>query len=222
MNIRAILFDVDGTLIDSNDAHARAWHDAFSEAGYAVPIDSVRPLIGMGADTLVPALVPGLCADEGTGHTIGERRKTLFRDRYLPGLLPTRGARELIAALKERGFTVGIATSAQSDELHALLKAAQVDDLIDLAADAGDARAGKPDPNIVDAALAKAGVAPRNALLIGDTPYDVEAAKRAGMAAIALRCGGSSDETLRGAVAIYDDPAQLLESLESSPLATIR
>jgi HAD superfamily hydrolase (TIGR01549 family) len=205
----AVLFDVDGTLIDSNKAHAQAWTEALREHGVVVDVDRIRPLIGMGGDKLLPAAAQ-TSAESELGKAITRRKKEIF-DRLLPGLRPTRGARPLLEFLGEQRVKVVIATSADDREVRALLERAGVHDLIHEGASKDDAAESKPDPDIVQAALARAGSPPHGTVMIGDTPYDIEAAARAGIQAIALRCGGYwPDSQLKGAVAIFDDPDALL------------
>ena len=215
----AVLFDVDGTLVDSNDGHARAWVAAFGEAGYAIPFARVRPLIGMGGDRILPLLVPGLTDDEGIGAAIAARRAAIFAERHLPNVQPFAGAHRLLAAVRERGARVVVATSAKRSELDALLERGDLGPLVDVASTSDDARTSKPAPDIVEAALAKAGIAPHAGVMVGDTRYDVDAAHRAGVACVALRCGGADPETLRDAEALYVDPAALAASLGTPPFA---
>lgn len=215
---RGVLLDVDGTLVDSNDAHARAWAAVLTEAGYDVPVDRVRPLIGEGGDKLLPQLT-GLRADSPRARELSAQRKRLFLERFLPLLRPFPGARALLERLRREELALVVATSASDEELGALLDAAGVRDLIEGGATKDDAARSKPDPDIVRAALARAKLPASAAVMLGDTPYDVAAARRAGVAIIALRCGGWSDSALRGAAAIYDDPADLLAHYEESPLA---
>ena len=212
-----ILFDIDGTLVDSNDAHAHAWVEAFAEHGVQVDFLEVRRSIGMGGDKLLPA-VSDITEDSPAGQKISKRRGEIFKTKYLPGLRPFPGARELVEAVKARGLTAVAASSAKRDELKALLRIAGADALLDAATSSDDADESKPDPDIVHAALKKAKARPAEAVMIGDTPYDVEAATRAGVAVIGFRCGGWSDEDLRGAVAVYDGPADLLERFDESAL----
>jgi len=217
--IRVVLLDIDGTLIDSNDAHARAWVAAGAELGHDIHFDEVRPLIGMGGDRVTP-MVTGHAEDSPDGERVVERRGEIFRERHLPGLLPTRGARTLVERMKDEGLEVVIATSASKADMQALLERIGIRDLIDDRTSSSDADSSKPAPDIVQAALARAGVPPRLAIMVGDTPYDVTAARNAGVDCIALRCGGGwSDGDFAGALAIYDDPADLLANWESSPLA---
>ena len=216
---RAVLFDVDGTLIDSNDQHARAWVAALAENGHDVPFERVRPLIGMGGDKVLPALVPGLEEDSPEGKAIGEARKGLFKERELTTIPPTRGARDLLEAVRARGARVVIATSAEKSELDGLLARGDLGPLVDVAATGDDAEDSKPDPDIISAALKKAGVGAADAVMVGDTQYDVEAAHRAGVACVALLCGGNDPATLRAADAVYADPAALATALERPPFA---
>jgi len=217
--LQAVLVDIDGTLIDSNDAHARAWATALKEQGHAIPFDRIRPLIGKGGDKLLAELL-GLAEDAPPGKAATERARRLFMDGELQSLQPTPGARDLLARIRDAGLQVVVATSAQPSETQALLVQAGLDDLIDQQADSGDAEASKPDPDIVRSALRKAGIRPSAALMLGDTPYDIEAAARAGVPAIALRCGGWwNDSAFAGAVAVYDSPQALLAEFDASPLA---
>ncbi|MBA2689323.1 MAG: HAD family hydrolase [Burkholderiales bacterium] len=214
-----VLLDIDGTLLNSNDAHAEAWLEIFRRYGYVASYDSVRPLIGKGGDKLLPEIT-GLDEESEVGEQMAEERKTLFMRDYLPRLRPTAGARRLVERLRKEGFRLVVATSAGDEELGLLLQQAEVKDLIEQATTANDAEHSKPDPDIVQAALAMAKLRPEEAVMIGDTPHDIEAARRAGLPTIALRCGGWWDDAaLAGAVAIYDDPAALVSELDRSPLA---
>jgi len=213
VGIRGVLLDIDGTLLDSNDAHAHSWVEVFQRHGFDIPFERVRPLIGKGGDKLLPELT-GIDAQSRRGKELSDERSTLFLETYLPRLTPTRGARALLDRLKAKGLKLVIATSSNEKELKALLRQAGVADLIGRATSSDDG-ASKPDPDIVRAALAEGGLAPDQAIMVGDTPYDVEAAGRAGVRTIALRCGGWWDDAaLSGAIAIYDDPAALAADLE--------
>jgi HAD superfamily hydrolase (TIGR01509 family) len=211
--LTAVLFDVDGTLVDSNDAHAHAWVAAFAESGIAVAFDAVRRCIGMGGDKLMPE-VAGLDPESVTGKAVSHRRGEIFKARHLPHLKPFRDADRLVAAVKARGLTAVAASSAKKGELRPLLQVAGVEGLMDSATSSDDAEESKPDPDIVQAALTQTGAAAGAAVMIGDTPYDIEAATRAGVAAIAFRCGGWGDADLAGARAIYDGPWDLLARLD--------
>ena len=215
--LRGVIFDIDGTLVDSNDAHANAWVDTFSEAGYDVPFDVVRPLIGMGGDKLLPETI-GLKHDSKEGKALSSRRSEVFREKYLPGLRALRGSRALVERVRREGLKPVVATSAKDEELKGLLKAAEVADLMEEKATASDAKRSKPDPDIVEAAIEQAQIGASELVMIGDTPYDVEAATRAGVRIIGFRSGGWKDADLAGAVEIYDGPAHLLETYPSSLL----
>jgi HAD superfamily hydrolase (TIGR01509 family) len=211
-----VIFDVDGTLVDSNDAHAEAWVRALAEAGHEVPFERVRPLIGMGGDKLLPTL--GMPAEGEASEQMSHRRGEIFQKDFLPGLRPLPGARALVARLHQDGYRLGVASSAQPAELEPLLKIAGVDEILRLRTSAGDVEESKPEPDVVQAALHRLRLAPSAAVMIGDTPYDVTAALRAGVAVIAFRSGGWSDADLHGATAVYDHAADLLARLDSSPL----
>ena len=213
--MKAVLFDVDGTLVDSNDAHAHAWVQAFAEGGIHVDFARVRRCIGMGGDKLMPE-VSDLTEDSDRGTRISRRRGEIFKELWLPRLQPFRDARRLVAALKDRGLTVVAASSAKKDELRPLLDLAGAGALMDAATSSDDADESKPDPDILLAALKRARAAPEDAVMIGDTPYDVEAAARAGVRILAFRCGGWSDADLHGAAVIYDGPWDLLARLDDA------
>jgi HAD superfamily hydrolase (TIGR01509 family) len=217
LSLVGVIFDIDGTLVDSNDAHAQSWVDTFAEADYEVPFEVVRPLIGMGADKLLPKTI-GIRHDSKEGKKLLKRRSKIFRERYLPRLRPFPGARSLVLRVRDDGLKAIVATSAKDEELKGLLRAAEVDDLMEERATASDAKRSKPDPDIVEAAIEESGVPSENAVMIGDTPYDVEAATRAGVRAIAFRSGGWDDASLKGAAQIYDGPADLLAHYDASLL----
>jgi HAD superfamily hydrolase (TIGR01509 family) len=212
---RAVLFDVDGTLVDSNDAHARAWVDALAAGGRTVELARVRPLIGMGGDKLLASL--GVDSDSEEGRRLVRRHREIFQQRYLSSIGPTRGASDLVAWLRDDRMTLVVASSAHRDELHDLLRIAGVWKLFDHVVSGDEAPQSKPDPDIVHAALARSGCPAQDAVMIGDTPYDIEAAMRSGVGTIAVRSGGWPDQALKKAIAIYDDPADLLENYALSP-----
>ncbi|MEO7135540.1 MAG: HAD family hydrolase [Vicinamibacterales bacterium] len=217
-SLKAVLFDVDGTLVDSNDAHAAAWVKAFTEHGVTVDAAEVRRCIGMGGDKLMPD-VSGLSEDSPEGGAIAQRRGEIFMTEFLPTLKPFKDADDLVAAIKRLGLTAIAASSAKEDELRALLELSDTTSLIDDATSSDDAEESKPAPDIIEAALSRAKAAPDDAIMIGDTPYDIEAARRAGVKTIAFRSGGWSDADLKGAIEIYDGPWDLLQKLASSALA---
>jgi phosphoglycolate phosphatase-like HAD superfamily hydrolase len=177
----------------------------------------VRRLIGEGSDKLVPQLT-GLSADSDRGKAVIARKKAIFKGRYLPGIRSFPRTNELLRTLKNRGIKLALASSAGKDEVADLLRAAGIEDCFDVRTDADDAGRSKPDPDVVCAALRKLGLPAAHCLMVGDTPYDAEAAARAGVRFIGLRCGGWSDADLQPAIAVYADPAELLARLDSLPL----
>jgi len=217
-HIRGIILDVDGTLIDSNDAQAKAWVEAMAEYGYSVPYAKVRRLIGKGGDKVLPETI-GISIDSDVGKQISNRRGEIFKQRYLPTLKPTPGAKELLEEMRHRGLKLAVASSAPPDELKASLQIVGASDLVEETSSSKDAKETKPDPNIVEATLKKMGYAADEVVMLGDTPYDIEAAQKIGIGTIAVRCGGWDDAELAGAIAIYNDPADLLAHYDSSPLA---
>ena len=216
--VRGVILDVDGTLVDSNDAHARAWVEALKAGGFDVPFARVRPLIGMGGDKLLPE-VTGLPEDDPRAKRVGEERGRIFKSRYLPALRAFPGTRDLLVRMRDEGLKLAVASSAEADELETLLRIAGATDLIEGASSGDDAENSKPDPDVVHAALGRLRLGPGEVVMIGDTPYDVEAASRAGARAIGFRSGGWDDAALKGAVAIYGGPADLLARFPESPLA---
>lgn len=213
---RGVLLDIDGTLVDSNEAHVEAWVRALTENGHAVSKEKIRGLVGMGGDNLLPAAV-GIDKENPEGKRIAERHGALFQER-LPHLRPFPRVRPLLLKMKKKGLKLLVASSAEPDEVKALLQIAGVADLIEGTADSGDAASSKPDPDIVKAALERIGLPAGEVLLLGDTPYDIEAAGKAGVKSLAVRSGGFADADLQGALAVYDDAADLLARYASSPL----
>lgn len=220
MAIKAAILDIDGTLIDSNDGHAQAWSEALAAFDLDVPFAQIRPLIGMGGDKILPLVANGLKNDSAKGDAIGARRRQIFNDRYLPNVQPFPGVRELLQRMKDDGMTLVIASSASGEELDALLDKAGVKDLVQSATTSDDVAHSKPDPDIVAAALKKAAVNPHEAMMFGDTQYDIEAAAKAGLRTIVFRSGGNPEPTLQGAFRVYDSPEALLAAYEQSPLTT--
>lgn len=208
--IKGVLVDIDGTLIDSNDAHAKAWVDAFTEYNYDIAYDKIRPLIGMGGDQLLKKLIPSIDNKEGEGKKITETRKKIFLEKYVKELKPTSGARDFIEILVKNNIRIIVATSASDDELHTLLQSAHVDDLIQEYTTASDVEKSKPAPDIIAVALKKINLTANEVIMVGDTPYDIEAAEKCNVKTIAVRSGGFSDEVLKGAALICDDPYELI------------
>ena len=217
----AVLLDIDGTLVDSNGAHAAAWSDAFAAHGRHHPPEQIRPLIGKGGDKLLRE-VASLNDESGEGKDIAEACVEIFNTCYLPTLQPTPGAAAFVEWLLERRLTVVVATSAKEEHVKSLLAICGGQALLKDATTSDDAERSKPDPDILVAALKKSGSSPDRAVMVGDTPYDIEAATRTGLATIAFRCGGWDDAKLQGAIAIYDNPRDLLQRLDQSPFYSDR
>ncbi|WP_437832977.1 HAD family hydrolase [Sorangium sp. So ce1153] len=216
-SIRGVIFDVDGTLIDSNDAHARAWVDALEEFGHKVQFEEVRRRIGMGGDKLLPE-VTGISSESPEGKKMSARCSEIFMKQLLPELRAFPGTKELLEELHRRGLKIAIASSAQKEKLRELLKLTGAEGVIESATSSSDAEQSKPDPDIVEAALDNLELPHGEVVMIGDTPYDVEAAARAGLRTIGFRSGGWTDSGLKGAIAVYDGPADLLAHLDTSPI----
>ncbi len=214
--VRGVLLDIDGTLVDSNVAHARAWHEALQQYGHEVSRDTLLSWIGKGGDKLLPELT-GVLEDSDEGEAIGELRRSIFQEKFLPRLKALPSARELVARLRDEGLLVGVASSATKEEARALLDIAGVSELIHEIATASDAERSKPEPDIVQATLERLRVPADLALLVGDTPYDVEAGRRAGVRVVAVGTGGWKRRQMFGAVAYYEDLTELLASYEASP-----
>lgn len=216
--LRGVIFDIDGTLVDSNEAHARSWVETLREAGYDVPFDVIWPMIGMGGDKLLPSAT-GIESDSTLGKDLSKRRWQIFQRDYLPRLRPMPGARDLVSRMKEDDLAIIVASSAGGNELGALMEAANVADLMEATTSSSDAEDSKPDPDIVQAAVRKSGFEPDELIMLGDTPYDVQAAIGANVKLVGLLCGGWTMLELSGATAIYDDPADLLKWYDYSPFA---
>ena len=216
--LRGVLLDIDGTLVLSNDAHAHAWVEAFAARGIRVRFEDVRPLIGMGADKIIPGLAPRLSKNEGLGKEIDALRKHIFLSRYAVDLQPAPGARALLERMRADGLRLEIASSAQEEELQTLLKMAGVDDLLEPPQSGSEGKESKPSPDIIAVALERSKLQPQEVVMVGDTPFDILAAAKVGVRTIALRCGGWDDARLRDAIAIYDHPADFLAHYDESPI----
>ena len=217
---QAAIFDIDGTLIDSVDAHAHAWQDAFADFGHKFGFDEIRKQIGKGGDQLLPVF---LSEDERDkrGSELEAHRSALFKRNYLPGLRPFPKVPDLLRALRAQGVAVALASSAKGDELEVYMRIAGVEDLVQVTASSADAERSKPHPDIFAAALERLGQPDvAGAVAIGDTPYDAQAAGKLGIKTIGLLCGGFPEADLleAGCAAIFRDPADLLARLADSPL----
>jgi len=216
--IQAVLVDVDGTLLVSNDAHARAWQRAFARYGFDVSETRLRRLVGMGGDKILATVDAALSPETEPGKSISALHLQIFLDEYVGALPPTPGGRALLERLGSTGIKRIIATSANRKELTAILEAAHVADQFDTEVTSDDVDRSKPDADVLHAALEKGNADRARAVYIGDTPYDVEACRRAGLRCIAVRCGGWNDDDLKDAEAIYNDPADILAHFDKALL----
>jgi HAD superfamily hydrolase (TIGR01549 family) len=218
--LKAVIFDIDGTLIDSVDLHARAWQEAFRKYGHEVGFEEVRQQIGKGGDQLIPVF---LTAEQQKqyGKQLEEDRGQIWKSKYMHLVQPFPRVRELVQRILDDGKQVALASSAKEDELEFYKHVARIDDLVHKETSSDDAERSKPYPDIFQAAMAKLhGVETREAIVIGDSPYDAQAASKIGIRSIGVRSGGFPEERLRasGYIAIYQDCAQLLDDYERSPL----
>ena len=213
----AVIFDVDGTLIDSVDFHAKAWADAFVEFGCDVPFERVRRQIGKGGDKLLPVFLtkPQI---KRFGDDLETFRGEHFKRKYLPLLRPFAGVRSLFERLIGDDIQIALASSAKPDELEIYKEIAEVADLLDAVTSSEDAEESKPAPDIVHAALRKLGRARKDEIvMIGDTPYDAQAAVKAGLRCIGVLCGGftSASLTKGGCSAVYRSPSNILVNYDA-------
>jgi HAD superfamily hydrolase (TIGR01509 family) len=214
--VMAVLFDVDGTLVDTNYLHTVAWWEAFAQAGYDVPMARIHRAIGMGSDQLLDALLPSGRDSGGDGEI--RAAHTALYSVYWSRLRPLPGAAGLLRACHDRGLQVVLASSADPHELEVLRAALDADDAIDEATSAGDVGTSKPAPDLVQVALKKAGVGAGEAVFVGDAVWDAQACQRAGVPCLGVLSGGSSREELlgAGAAAVFAGPAELLNSFPAS------
>jgi phosphoglycolate phosphatase-like HAD superfamily hydrolase len=218
--IRAALIDLDGTLIDSNDAHAEAWTEAFRSEKIATTSLRVRRLVGMSAEQIIPILC-GARAESELGKRISARHDHVFRRDYLPSLRPLPGARELLTRFKREGIRSAVISSGSAQLAQELLKRARVHELVDLIVTKESATPNNltGGAGLIAEALTVLGTSKNESVLIGDSPYDIEAATQAGLKAIGLLCGGWAPEALSGIAAFYRDPADLVQRFELSLFA---
>jgi HAD superfamily hydrolase (TIGR01509 family) len=213
----AAILDIDGTLVDTNFHHAIAWYRAFSQHDIVLPIWRIHRHIGMGGDQMITALCDE-STEEEKGDDIRDAEKVLYSE-LIGEVRPLRGARELIEDLKERGHSVVLASSAKEDEVDHYLDLLDARDLADDWTTSADVEYKNPEPDLVKAAMEKAGT--DEAVMVGDTTWDVEAAARAGIQSVTVRTGGFSAAELRdaGAVAVFDSIDELREAFDETPLA---
>lgn len=216
-----VLFDVDGTLVDSAYIHTLAWWQAFRQHEHDVPMASIHRCIGMGGDRLVDTLLPAGRDRDADAHIMASQA-AIFAQSW-PSLRPLDGAKELLAQCHAGGLAVALASSARREDLAATRRTLGSDAFIHAATSANDAKASKPAPDILEAALAAVGVAAANAVYVGDAVWDMQAAAALGMPAIGVTCGGTSAAELReaGAAEVYNGPRHLLENLQASVIGRL-
>ena len=209
--IEAVIFDVDGTLVDSVDLHAEAWREAFAHFGKDVAFADARSQIGKGGDQLLPVFLDA-AEIASFGKALETYRGDLFKSTYLHRVTAFPRGADLLRAIRQHGRKVALASSAKSDELKDYKAIAGIEDLVDVETSSDDAEKSKPHPDIFQAALGKLGLEPDEVVVIGDTPYDAEAAGKAGIGSIGVLCGGFAEKDIRagGAARIYRDPQALL------------
>ena len=215
----ATIFDIDGTLVDSVDLHASAWHEALVKFGHGVTFEQARSQIGKGGDQLIPVFLSA-AEQKDHGEEMEAWRSKLFRSKYLPMVRPFSAVPELLRRVREAGLKVAAASSAKTSELEVYLDIAGIKDLVDVTTSSEDAARSKPAPDIFQTALKKLGIQGPEAVAIGDTPYDAEAAGKVGIPTIGMLCGGFTEVDLRraGCVAVYPGPGALLACFGASPL----
>jgi HAD superfamily hydrolase (TIGR01549 family) len=213
----AAILDVDGTLVDANYQHAMCWYRAFREHGVVLPIWRLHRHVGMGGDKFVPA-VAGEEVESRIGEAVRDRWEELF-DELIDEVAAFDGAHELMRDLKDRGHSVVVASSSIEKHLDHFLDLIDARDVAEGWTTKDDVEETKPEPDLVKAALAKAGT--DDAVMVGDTPWDIEAAKRAGLDTVCVITGGFSEQELRdaGAVVVFESVEELRHRLDETPLS---
>jgi HAD superfamily hydrolase (TIGR01549 family) len=216
--IKAVIFDIDGTLVDSVDLHAQAWKEAFKHFGKDIPFEDVRHQIGKGGDQLMPVF---FSKEElkRFGEEMEEYRGRLYKRDFLPKVRPFQKVRELFQRIESDRLRIALASSAKEEELKEYKKIAHIEDLVEEETSADDADKSKPHPDIFEAALKRLGdIEPYEAIVVGDTPYDAQAAGKIKLRTIGVLCGGFPEAELKaaGCIAIYKDPADLLARYDDS------
>lgn len=207
---KGVIFDIDGTLVDSVDLHAAAWQEAFRAFGHDLDFQAIRSQIGKGGDQLMPVFLSRSELDR-YGDELDTFRSDLFKRKYLPRVQGFPHVRDLFERVRNDGKRIVLASSAKGDELSFYKKVAGIEDLVDAETSSDDADRSKPYPDIFQAALDTAGLRPEEAVVVGDSPFDAEAARKAGLTTIGVLCGGFPEADLRDAscVEIRRDPEDL-------------
>ena len=216
--MKAAIFDVDGTLVDSVDLHAKAWQKAFAHFGHDIPFDRIRSQIGKGGDQLMPVFLSEEEL-ESEEKDLEKFRGELFREECLPKVKGFPKVRELFQRLLDDGWKLGLASSAKGKDLETYKKIAQIGDLLDAETSSDDAEKSKPHPDIFQAAMERLGkISPSDCVVVGDSPYDAEAAAKAGIRSVGFLCGGFAALELQeaGYEMLYGGAADLLARYENS------
>jgi HAD superfamily hydrolase (TIGR01509 family) len=213
MRMQALLLDIDGTLVDSNDKHTDCWVEAFAHFGKTVPRDTVRQQIGKGGDLLVPDTLNAREMRE-FGEELKKVRGELWKERYMKSVQPFPGVREALRTFAGRGLKLAFASSSNPDEVEYYVSLLGAEDLLEGSTSKGDAKFSKPSPEIFQAALERVRTKREHALAVGDTPFDVLAAHRAGIAIAAVLCGGFARQLLAKAEFLLDDIPALMKELD--------
>ncbi len=218
--LQAVIFDVDGTLIDSNDLHAESWQRAFHHFGFDIPYDELRQQVGKGGDNYVPYFLSPQ-DNERLGKQIDQFKGELFKREYASRIKPFPKVRELFERIRREGLRIALATSSKGDELAEYKKLLNIDDLLEHETSKDDAEHSKPNPDVFAAALEKLEIPACDAIAVGDTPYDAQASTKIGLRIIGVLCGGFAEQGLRraGCFAVYRDPADLLKNFDESPFS---
>ena len=220
MSLKAVLLDIDGTLLDSNSFHAESWVRTLQHFGYDATFEAIVKQIGKGGEYLLPNFVP---ADKlrSQGKEINAFRRSLFHREYIDRIVPFADARRLLELMRKQNLRIAVATSSEKNDLETFKTLLKIHDLVEEDATADDAEKPKPEPDIFQAALNLLGVEPSEALALGDTPWDVEAAGKAGVSTVAVQSGAWRKEQLQeaGAIAVYVDVADIVRNFDKSPFA---
>ncbi len=217
---KAVLCDLDGTLLDSNHFHAEAWQRTFAEFGIPSSFEDVVKQIGKGGDNLIPCFVPKDRLEQ-LEEKLKDFRKHLFHREYMDRIVPFSDAALMLRRMRRQQLRVAVASSSNKEDLHAFLMLLRIHDVVEEHTTADDAEQTKPAPDIFQASLKQLGIDPSEAIALGDTPWDIQAARKAGVDTVAVTCGGWCEQDLKqaGAIAVFRDPADILRNFEASPFA---
>ena len=217
--VKAVLCDIDGTLVQSNWLHAEAWQRAFAEMGIVLDREEVRRQIGKGGDELIPVFVPWW-KREAVREPLKTYREWLFRTEFLPRVTPLPKVREFAEELKRRGIQLALASSAKKNDLEDYKRIMRVEDLVDDETSADDVDRAKPHPDVFAATLTRLGLKAKDCIALGDTPYDAESAGKAGLRTIGVETGGWTHQELMdaGCVEVYASVAELLDRIDQSAI----